>query len=499
MKRTAAVLFSAIVSLAPQVLEAQTLDELQHPLLPKGKAAATAEYENYAVEHVAGDYASGLTVTYFKPQYVVFPQFRVGLARGLELRLDGTNQFPTLFSDPGFAAWTHGGHALYTTAIRSVAGTVLFRPVANVELRGFYLWGRSRDDLNYTSGSGPVTEIYESQTGTTDVVSVAGTWVSAAGRNNRSLESNLDGLHHPLLARRHWRLDWELMHRWYDYGYHTSEPYIIVEGMRSRDTRVWFGVGYGVSDRLQMHADGYWHPPFRLTDTSQSTSTWNGKTTVGTADFSTRYAGVFGWRLNGTWRVNQRVEVFVEGTRERQGISPDTAFRSGPIETYRTTTTRFGGTWLSRRPKSTGPLAADLPGLYHPLVETKQIKVDGLVDHFGYRGDILAPGVWLWRLQATTGLSSFLQASAFGGAMYVERSGSAKLPDRYSSLGANLTLRLKSCAEMFGTVNLHPAGFFNTYPLFILGRDDPYHAYHDFLSNDFGGDRTLHVGLRLVL
>jgi len=333
------------------------------------------------------------------------------------------------------------------------------------------------------------------------VVSVAGTWLAAAGSHNRPLRSDLDGLHHPLLGRRHSVIDWELMRRSYDYGYRSNGDYEydIKENVHSTDTRLRLGVRHGLTDRVQISGDGYWHPPFRMTGVSRVASTWWGTTTVHTTDSSTRYQALFGWRLNGTWRVNQQGELFLEGTSEQQGVATDTPSRPGPVETSRTTTIRFGGTWLSRRSMRSVPLTADVAGLYHPLVEPRQIKVDGLVDRLGYRGDRFVPTAWLWRVQATTGIWSSLQATVYGGMMFVDRSGPATIPDRYKSMGAELRLRPLARAEVFSSVHLHPAGVFNTYPVFILGRDDPYHAYHDFLSNDFGGDRAFHIGLRLVL
>jgi hypothetical protein len=83
--------------------------------------------------------------------------------------------------------------------------------------------------------------------------------------------------------------------------------------------------------------------------------------------------------------------------------------------------------------------------------------------------------------------------------MLVKRTDSAVTRDRYTSMGAALTLRLGGHLEAFGSAHLHPAGFFDDYPLFVLGRDDPYYHYRDVLNNDLGGDRTLHVGLRFVM
>ncbi len=501
----AATLLAALVFVGMALtVDAQTLDELQHPLVAKGQLTAVAEYEIYAVEHTVGALGSTWTMTYLQPQQVVVPQLRIGLANRLEMRVEGVNQFPTPFSDPGFAAFTRGGHALYTSGIRTVGTTVLFRPSQGLELRGFYRWGRSRDNLNYTSGSGPVDEIYQSETVTTHVMSFAGTWLSTPGGSNGSLRANLDGLQHPLLAARHWMVDGELMGRLYDYGYRsTGDPSNdIVEAMASTDTRLRLGVRCGLPGRAEFRADGYWHPQFTMSDATQVTSRWLGRTIATTVVSPTRYQGVYGWRFGGTWRPTQRVEAFVQGSREQQGVAQDSPGRSGPVERIKTTTVQLGGSWLSGGPTRSAILAPDLAGLYHPLVEPKQIKIDGAVNYFAYRGDRFVPEAWLWRARATTGIWPWLQASVSGGHVSVKRFAvwnRARVSfDRYVMLSGDVVLRVFGRAEAYASADLHSPGAFDVYPVFILGRDDPYHKFHDVLSNDFGGDRTFHAGLRLV-
>jgi hypothetical protein len=102
MKRRA-VLFACLLVSLPPLAEAQTLDELNHPLVGAGKAAASGDYEIYGIEHAAGAFGSDAIMTYFQVQKVLFPQLRVGVARHVEIRVDATNQFPTAFTDPFFA------------------------------------------------------------------------------------------------------------------------------------------------------------------------------------------------------------------------------------------------------------------------------------------------------------------------------------------------------------------------------------------------------------
>lgn len=497
MRRSSPLLLSWLVLFAPSLVHAQTLDELQHPLVTKGRIVAAGEYEYYAVDHTVGDYAGTFTMSFSRPENVLFPQLRIGLAKNLELGVDGTNQFATLFADPGFAAWSRGGHALYATTIRSAAANVVFRPAGNLELRSFYRWGRTQDTLDYSVD--PVTDSHESHTAITHVISARGTWLSAVDEDSQPLRSDLDGLHHALLKARRARIDGEIMRRWYDLTYLASQPESIDDRLRSRDTRIWVGVANGITDHLQVGADIYWHPAFRAAGRSHLEWTYDGKTYSSRTDSSTRYEGVFGWRLAGRWRVNDHAEMFLDGTREQQGIAHDYQSDAGPVDIYRTTTIKLGGTWLSRQPNTSVPVNGDLVGLYHPFVEPKQLKLDASLDHLGYRGDVFVPAVWLWRVQATTGVWSWLQATAYGGMMLVKQTESADTLQHYKSLGARLALRVCGRVEAFGSAHLHPAGFFDDYPLLVLGRDDPYYHYRDVLNNDPGGDRTLHVGLRFVM
>jgi hypothetical protein len=138
-----------------------------------------------------------------------------------------------------------------------------------------------------------------------------------------------------------------------------------------------------------------------------------------------------------------------------------------------------------------------LTGLYHPLVEQKQVKLDGLVQYRATRGDVFNGELWLWRLQGTTGIFSFLQATAYGGTMFVKNFMSGGAFDKYTSVGGRLTLRAKR-AEVYAAANLHPAALTATYPAFILGRGDAFTSYHDFLNADPGGDANLHLGLRFL-
>ena len=99
--KMAAVLCWSIMAVWPVRSEAQTLDELQHPLVPAGKGVFSTEYEVYGIEYGAVDLDYG-RMTYYRPQQVLFPEAALGLTRNLQLKLVGTYQLPTLFSHPTF-------------------------------------------------------------------------------------------------------------------------------------------------------------------------------------------------------------------------------------------------------------------------------------------------------------------------------------------------------------------------------------------------------------
>jgi hypothetical protein len=105
---------------------------------------------------------------------------------------------------------------------------------------------------------------------------------------------------------------------------------------------------------------------------------------------------------------------------------------------YRTTRITTGATWLSRRPTTSVPLTVDLTGLFHPLLERKQVRFDGRLDYREDQGDLFSGTTWLWRAKATIGLSSSLQAALYGGGLHAGTFKSSEL----ASLGSTLTFRL---------------------------------------------------------
>ena len=145
-------------------------------------------------------------------------------------------------------------------------------------------------------------------------------------------------------------------------------------------------------------------------------------------------------------------------------------------------------------------LTANVAGLYHPLVEPKQVRIDGFAYYQAYRERIAIfdLDVRVYRLRATTGITSWLQASAYGGALLSKHYMSDGKFERHASFGGELKLRVKTGTELYGTLEQHRAGFVGRYPMYILGVGDPLDSYFDFLNPDFEGTYTAHLGVRLV-
>jgi hypothetical protein len=489
MKTTAAVLFLSILAIGPRLLEAQTLDELQHPLLPKGKAAVSVDYDGYAIERFG---SWSMLETSFEPRQVVLPTFAVGLARAAQLTVSGAYQFPTTFLAPTFGSWDYFNQK---TLVRIVSGDLLFRPGPNFEVGATAVFGQSRQTSNYPrTFNVDAVSVRPSQS---TVVSAHGTWLSSARAMTNRVRADLDGLLRPLLQRHRWKIDGEAMARWDHHDSSDSDEAGEASDTShgaSRDFRLRLGAARGITDRIQLAADGYWHPPFARTQDFQLGGFW-GSYSYG---WPQRFDEVFGGRLEGRWRPVRQVETFATGAWEHQRVTytPPT---SGTLN-YGTSTFTTGATWLSRPPRGSETLTADLSGLYHPLVEPKQVKVDGFVYLQAYRTEsgVFDVDTRVYRLQATVGILPWLQARAYAGALLSRNYMSDGKFERSGSYGGELRLRVKNGAELYGTLEQHRAGFVDQYPMFVLASGDDLGPSVDFLHPYFEGTYTAHLGVRFV-
>jgi hypothetical protein len=336
MRATLFLLAGAVLALGSQPSHAQTLDELNHPLLSRGSADLSVTVQSHGVQHEAADIVYG-HITFFQPQVVLSPEAAIGLARNLQLRVNATNQFAMPYSYPTFEAWAW---IRDTQTLRFVAADVSFRPTRTVQLDGGVLWGRAVTDDAYardfqTSASYRVTEAAH-------LFWIRSTWLPRANRENRALRSDLDGLHHPLLAPNRWRIDGEFQWRAQSYAYRETvdgAPDYLNEHMDAGVARLRAGVAYGLVRGTQVLADVYWHPAFSATQTHDSLYTYYGSTFPSSRTYSDRYHGVYGLRVGGTWRTRQ-LEATIDASRERQDVGS---------EWFRTSGLRMGGTWLPDR------------------------------------------------------------------------------------------------------------------------------------------------------
>jgi hypothetical protein len=498
MRSATILLVLSIVVFAPAPAAAQTLDQLHHPLVSKGQVAVAADYDTYTIEHfahLAGDPVRLRELSTFEPRYAVLPTFAAGLAPNVQFTLNGTYQFPTMYSEPtfGIGNWDYSHQE---TLVRTLSGNLLFRPRPNLELGGAAAFGQSRRTSNYARMRD--VDALNIQSSRSTVVSVQGTWLSSARAMTNTVRADLDGLLHPLLQSHRWTIDGEATARWYRNDTTDSDEIGSASDTghgASRDFRLRLGAAHAVTDRLQLAADAYWHPPFDRTQDFQLAGTGIGLESYG---WPQRFDKVLGGRLNGRWRPLRFLEAFATGAWEHQTVTytPPT---SGTLN-FRSSTLTAGATWLSRPPRRSEKLTADLSGLYHPILEPKQVRIDGFAYAQAYRTDdgLFNLDTRLYRVQATTGISPWLQASGYAGALLSKNYLSHGKFDRSGSYGGEVRLRVRTGAELYGTVEKNRAGFVDEYPMFVLASADNLGPSVDFLHPRFEGTFTAHLGVRFV-
>ncbi len=494
MERRAS-LFLVLLAILPSFVRAQTLDDLKHPLVKRGQAAVSADYDTYAIEHGAANILYG-DMSFFESRQVVAPAIAFGLTPHLQARVTAAYEFPTLFSYPTFEAWDY---IREKTEVKALSVDLLFRPRPNLEFRATSLFGRyawTSDYARSRNANAAASEQFDST-----IVLAGGTWLPGARPvRDGTIAADLDGLNHPLLQRHRPRIDFEVMGRWYRHDFHDSNDAgadFVAMQIHSRDVRLRAGGAYGITDSLQVSVDAYVHPPFDLTHATQSRWSADPAVPPDAHSYEQRFHVVHGALLDGRWRAANRVEMFATGTWEHQAISISTA--SQPPGKYRTSTFTFGGTVLTKRPRRTYALAADIPGLYHPLVEPKQVKIDAFAYYYAYRepGDLLDLDVRVYRAQATTGITSWLQASAYGGALLSKHYMSGGQFERHGSFGGELNLRVRNGTDFYGSLEQHRAGFVGQYPMFVIATGEDAGSF-DFLNPAFEGAYTAHLGVRFV-
>ena len=494
--RRIVLLACAFLAAASVAVPAQTLDELDRPLLEKGRAAVALDVQVDGDESRTADIRFG-TSTYYRPPLSLLPGVVAGLARNLEFRIDIVGQVPFSYSHPSPFAWWYQRDE---RALLAANASVALRPAPTLELTAGLVLGRSRYDLAYAhsiSSNG-----FDRASHRTTQVGIGVTWLPGSRGETRALRADLDGLHRPQVAPGRWRIDGEVQWRSYrqtsSYSFDTI-PDFSERTARSSDARLWAGTRYGLTRGLEAWADAYWHPAFTIGETTQSFCAYCRPPGPRTRDDSTRYRGVFGALLGTSWRIG-RAEVSLAGTWERQEVARPLNSRAFDGRELETGSVRVDGTWLSRPPRRTVDRRA-LAGFDRPLVERGQVKVETGLHHRRHREAGLSvedtDTAFVW-LGAATGLSSSLEIRGQIGRRYARDYMTRGGYEYRTTSGGQVTVRPSDRLQVEAAFDVTPRAWWDRFPMFVLGVHDSLHYYEAFASDGPSGDRSARLGLRLM-
>jgi hypothetical protein len=467
---------------------AQTLDELQRPLLNENQVTVDFDYGQFADEsRVAG---VGGSYTYFEPAYhSLRSDAGIGLSKNIQLNISGTYLPPTRrpYSIFGDRSSTLDSRLM----VRSLRAELVARPSDEVEIGVAYLRGRSRYTASFPYGIGTTSD----DRATTGALQIRGFWLPQTDPSSRPMRADLDGLTGPLLRRHRVSVRWDAL--WRRYGETANEgtpgyPGRVDYDISSTDTRVHLGASLGVTHRSQVSADGYWQPPFTVTDLVAVTRL-SGFDTAD--DNSDRFTDVFGWRADARWRPAQRLELSGSTRIEQQSVRDAIPNADQRSNVFHQAGVDGGVTWLSRVPRGSAPWQADLAGLNRPLLEAHQFRVDAAVHLRKYDDTGWHAHSAVWRVRAAVGLFSTLQTGLYAGRF--AHGGDAN--GEGHSLGADLQFRPTRRLEAYGTLDYHPLTGIDRYPGFILDRGSALRSFRDFTETGYRDSASVHVGLRLVL
>jgi len=518
MRKQAITFIVFIVIYWAPIIRAQTLDELNRPLQKKGQLDLALDYKNYGYEYFSISLDHGDT-SYIDSRLILFPRLAFGLAKNLQLTLNGVYQFPITFSAPQFEDWDYWRE---TNTIRSLSAQLLFRPLPNMELSLFLLHGRAENDVHYPRTWGIDAHYTKNFAG--NILILGGTWLSAVDGESRLLRADLDGLYRPLLKKRHWRIEPEILIRRHEYEYrHRLDvlPDYSDESIDSTDVRLRLAASHGLTDHLEVRAEGYWQPLFRIRESSRALITWwDGTEHFQESETSRLYFANWGGRGNFLWRpsplmelnlaiINNRVKTgYEEKESQAEAATAGKAANLIAANTHIITQIDLAATWLSKPKRPGVPLIADLPGIYHPLLQKKQFKLDGRICYRSYHeiddssnGGYWNTDSWLFRMQIAYGISNTLQASAYYGVRFLKYWFSGFKYEKDRTLGMELKWRLKKRFEIYAGFNYKPMVYLDIYPPFMLGIQDQLggSGYHDFLDSNFGEAINIQLGIKWIL
>jgi hypothetical protein len=511
MRKQAIIFFAFIVIHWTPIIRAQTLDELNRPLLKKGQWDLALDYKNYGFEYFSIDVFQG-DMTYFDSRVILFPRLAFGLAKNLLLTLNGAYQFPITFAAPQFDEWDYWREI---NTIRSLSAQLLFRPAPNMELSLFLLHGQAKEDTHYAYTLG--IDGHETINSVDSILILRSTWLSAVDGESRPLRADLDGLQGPLLKKRRWRIEPEILVRSHEYEYHHRYDVLPDYGDKnsdSTDTRLRLPASYGVTDHLEAKADIYWQPSFRINESSRSSIWWDETEHYNESKISHLYFDYWGGRGSLVWRPNPQIEMnlafsrnWLKTGREQYELEGEKTGKPEVWYDHIITQIDLATTWLSKPKRPGVPLVADLLGLYHPLLEKKQFKLDGRICYRSYREiDDSSDGrwntdSWLLRIQSVYGLSNSLQVSAYYGVRLFKFWFSDFKYEKEHTLGMELKWRFKKRVEIYAGLNYKPMVYLDIYPPFMLGIQDHLggSGYNDFLDINFGEAINIQMGIKVIL
>lgn len=489
-RRGVFALLMATSLMSPRAVTAQTLDELQGPLLAPGQVTVAVDHTSFAFERITVEFDRQPVTTFDPPFKTLIPVVTFGLPKGTQVTLDGTYLIPIvrsyqIFADPDSQRDESWGVMSLRTQIR-------VRPSARLAIDATYLRGRARFRFSSPRGINPSSDVKAN----THILETKGLWLSQPDENRRR-RADFDGLSGPLLRRRRTKVHWEGMWRRYDTTDASQHPLRPpgLEEARSTDLRLSLGVGYGLLEQLELSGDGYWQPAFTVADSFRFQTAG---VPPGDPDRSRRLFDLFGARMRVQWRPAERLHAFGEATAEHQGVTFKPGSPSGFIDRYRQRRLTTGLSWLSRSPRLGVDLRADLNGLYRPLLERHQMRLDAVLHR--RRSSANAGGFEesTWRVQAGVGVTSFLQVGAYAGRFRYERTSRVTLFPGGTSLGGTVKLRPTRNVEGYASFDYHPTAYIDDYPAFNLQRGSPLLSFYDFTRDAFEDSASLHVGVRLV-
>jgi hypothetical protein len=481
-----------IVAIVPRVRSAtaQTLDELQRPLLAAHAATVQMDYGQFAFESASVG-VEFPAFTYFDPPYYsVVPGVSFGISRKVQVNVSGAWLPPILRSETigANAASILQSHWL----VKSVRADMVARPSEQLEIGATYFTGRSRYDGAFRNGNGTTTN----ERVTTDGLQIRGVWLPRPDRESRRLRADLDGLTGPLLRRHRTIVTWDAA--WRRYGSTLTEGLgadEYTDDAHSTDTRVRTGAGWGATERLQLNADAYWQPSFSVDNSVFVHDAVVGEVHTRVDDRSRHFSGVFGGRASARWRPAARLEAFGDMTYEHQSVRQGAVTGVDGRDNFQQAGFTSGVTWLSRSPDASAPWLANLSGLYRPLLEPRQLRLDAVVRARQEQVNGQQTRGTLWRTRATMGVWSALQASVYAGRFDF----GDQLLEHGTSFGGELRFRPTGKIEAYGALNYHPMTAFGRYPAFLLSRGSIFRAFLDLTDTAYEDDASIHVGVRLLL